>query len=85
MEKLFGTIKRGHKHRAPSKEADVTILIQSYQASKVHCQVPGREFEEKSDCAVDVVTNGFNSVQMGDTIKKWAGRRNFERGTTEDY
>ncbi|KIL54589.1 hypothetical protein M378DRAFT_18744 [Amanita muscaria Koide BX008] len=81
MEHEFGTYKRGSRHSAPEKEADVAMLTTQYIASALHVYTPGCTLPNVKGSAVNVVDLGAQGLEA--VIKDWFKRRSLRRSTEE--
>ncbi|EIW75949.1 hypothetical protein CONPUDRAFT_76987 [Coniophora puteana RWD-64-598 SS2] len=83
LEKQIRTLRRGVAHTAPSKNADVQRLKNTYKSSKVNERQNGRMGLTESDWVVDVVSEGAIHLFRRQTMSKWWAKRNRRRKTTE--
>lgn len=82
IEKDFGTLTRGKKHRVPQKELDVARLQKEHMESGYHEFLPGRVIKRKSDMARDIASLGSLKLQTK-VLERWDHLRRFPRATDQ--
>lgn len=88
IESSFGVDKRGKRHGVPSKEKDVSKLVEAYKESEVHAHKPGRPYhtgDEKKKVVKDYVQQGAHKMLNGVFFKHWHQKRAFPRSTDENF
>lgn len=85
VEKEFNTLTRGKKHTVPQKELDVQKLQDSYNASKLHTEIPGRKRFSEKDYEKDYISAGALSFSDGKLLERWISERAMERSTGQEW
>ena len=85
VEKEFNTLTRGKKHTVPQKEVDVQKLQDSYNASKLHMEIPGRKRFSDKDYEKDYISAGALSFSDGKLRERWISDRMMERSTAQEW
>lgn len=85
VEKEFNTLTHGKKHTVPQKELDVQKLHDSYSASKLHTEIPGRKRFLDKDYEKDYISAGALSFSDGKLREQWISERTIERSTCQEW